>query len=39
LSNPNGCIDCSVSSGAGRIFDILAGSTMRQLEFSARVTF
>jgi hypothetical protein len=26
LANPNSCIDCSVSSGAGQITDILGGT-------------
>ena len=39
LANPNGCVDCTVSSGAGRITDILSGSMMRQLQFAARLTF
>jgi hypothetical protein len=38
LANPNSCIDCSVSSGAGQITDILGGTfaEMRQLQFDAR---
>ncbi len=42
LANPGyDCIDCTASSGAGRITDILGGTFagMRQLQFDARVTF
>lgn len=45
LANPNsGCIDCSATTGAGRITDIFGGSSssfggMRQLQFGAHLTF
>jgi hypothetical protein len=42
LANPgNTCIDCTVSSGAGQITDILGGTFagMRELQFDARVSF
>jgi len=44
LQNPSSCIDCSASTGAGHITDILGGSSssfggMRQLQFGAHVTF
>jgi hypothetical protein len=41
--NPNSCIDCVESGNPGKIKDILYsgpfGSTMRQLQFSARINF
>lgn len=41
LANPSSCIDCSVSSGAGQITDILGGTYagMRQLQFDVRLNF
>jgi hypothetical protein len=40
LANPSTpCVDCTVASGAGQIFDILPGSNMRQLQFSGRFVF
>ena len=42
LANPgNTCIDCTVSSGAGEVTDILGGTFagMRQFQFDARLTF
>jgi hypothetical protein len=41
LSNPSSCIDCTISSGAGLITDILGGTFagMRQLQFAAHLTF
>jgi hypothetical protein len=41
LANPSSCIDCSVSSGAGQITDILGGTFagMRQLQFDFRLNF
>jgi hypothetical protein len=45
LALPNACVDCSISSGAGRISDIEADAApgspvgMRQLQFGVRLTF
>jgi hypothetical protein len=44
LQNPSSCIDCSASTGAGQITDILGGSSssfggQRQLQFAAHLTF
>jgi hypothetical protein len=40
LANPSSaCVDCSITSGAGQISNILANTTMRQLEFNGRFTF
>ena len=39
LNNPNGCIDCSVASGAGLITGLAPNATMRQLNFGLKLTF
>lgn len=41
LSNPDGCVDCSVGSGAGLIHDIEGGTFagMRQLQFATHINF
>jgi len=39
LQNPYACVDCSASSGAGTITGLLGTSSMRQLQFAARIVF
>ncbi len=38
-SNNSHCIDCTVAQGAGLITSLEGNSTMRRLQFAARVTF
>lgn len=38
-SNNSHCVDCTVSQGAGVITSLEGNSTMRRIQFAARVTF